>query len=231
MKTKTISGTGVPRPVFRPDLSRRSFFKLFGGGIFIFFCTWDPLELLAQPGQPRRELPTDYNAFLHIDENGMVSGFTGKIEMGQGPITSLTQMLAEELDVAYDHVDMIMGDTDLCPWDMGTFGSLTTRSFGIPFRLAAAEARGILLQMGSERLGIPVSQLQVNDGVITDKQDPKKQVTYGQLAKGKKIEKYLDKKPDIKPFSEYKIVGKSYLRKDGMLKVTGQAKYSGFSMI
>ncbi len=62
--------------------------------------------------------------------------------MGQGVITSLAQMLADELDVPLDSVDMVMGDTDLCPWDMGTFGSMTTRFFGPPLRAAAAEARG-----------------------------------------------------------------------------------------
>jgi len=67
--------------------------------------------------------------------------FHRKIEMGQGVVTSLAQMLAEELNVSLDSVDMVMGDTDLCPWDMGTFGSMTTRFFGPPLRAAAAEAR------------------------------------------------------------------------------------------
>ena len=74
-------------------------------------------------------------------EDGRVTGFTGKVEYGQGVITSLAQMLAEELDVPLKSVDMVMGDTDLCPWDRGTFGSMTTRFFGPPFRAAAAEAR------------------------------------------------------------------------------------------
>ena len=84
-------------------------------------------------------------------------------------------MLAEELDVAYDEVDMLMGDTDLCPWDMGTFGSMTTRIFGIPFRQAAAEARAVLLSLGSEKLNVPVSALEVKEGIISDKNNPGKQ--------------------------------------------------------
>ena len=76
--------------------------------------------------------------------------------MGQGANTSLTQMLAEELDVAYDDVDLIMGEVLIwCPWDMGTFGSMTTRIFGIPFRQAAAEARAVLLDNGIEKTGRP----------------------------------------------------------------------------
>jgi isoquinoline 1-oxidoreductase len=141
---------------------------LIFGGASSYLQHLGPIELLAQQVQPRRQLPTDFNAFLRIGEDGMVTGFTGKIEMGQGPITSLAQMLADELDVKYEHVTMVMGDTDLCPWDMGTFGSLTTRSFGIPFREAAAEARSVLLQLGSKHLGIPVEQLNVEEGVIID---------------------------------------------------------------
>lgn len=207
-------------------MTRRGFFRRFGGGIFIFF-TWDAFGLLAQPAQVRRQLPTDYNAFLQIDADGMVRGFTGKIEMGQGPITSLAQMLADELDVAYDQVKMIMGDTDLCPWDMGTFGSLTTRVFGIPFRAAAAEARGVLLTLASEQLKVPLTQLEVREGLITDTRDPGNRISYGQLAKGRKIERYLDQKPAVKDYREFRIMGKPYLRQDALLKVTGQAKYAG----
>jgi nicotinate dehydrogenase subunit B len=227
MTTKSISEKKIDYSRIRPDMTRRTFFRLLGGGIFIFFNTWDLFgELLRQP-RPRRELPTDFNAFLRIGEDGMVSGFTGKIEMGQGPITSLAQMLADELDVKYEHVIMVMGDTDLCPWDRGTFGSLTTRSFGIPWRAAAAEARGVLLQLGSEHLGVPVTQLEVKEGVITDKMNNKHQVSYAQLARGRKIERYLDQKPPVKKHTDFKIMGKPFLRQDARLKVTGQAKYAG----
>ena len=226
MKTKSIALTDIESP--NPNgLPRRDFFKLLGGGIFVFFTAWDPDELMKLQPQTRRELPTDYKAFLHVDEDGMVSGFTGKIEMGQGPITSLAQMLADEMDLSYDHVSMVMGDTDICPWDMGTFGSMTTRFFGPPFRAAAAEARGILLQLGSEQLGVPVSQLEVKEGVIYDRNNPDHKVTYGQLTKGKKIERFMDKKPPLKEYKDFKIVGRSHLRKDSHLKVTGGARYSG----
>jgi isoquinoline 1-oxidoreductase len=208
-------------------IERRDFFKLLGGGIIVYFSTWDLFEMLAMPPAPPRELPKDFNAFLLVDENGMVSAYTGKIEMGQGPITSLAQMLADELDVRVDQVKMVMGDTELTPYDMGTFGSMTTRFFGPPFRTAAAEARAVLLQLGSEKLGVPVKQLEVKEGVITDKMNRSNQVSYAQLTHGKRIERFLDKKPDLKDPSEFKIMGKSYNRQDSLVKVTGQAKYSG----
>ena len=128
------------------SVDRRQFLKLLGGGIVILFSVGEPSTLLLE-AQRRfgRDYPTDFNAYLRIGEDGRVSCFTGKIEMGQGVITSLAQMLAEELDVSLESVDMVMGDTDLCPWDMGTFGSMTTRFFGPALRAAAAEARAVLV--------------------------------------------------------------------------------------
>jgi len=136
-------------------------------------------------------------------------------------------MLADELDVPFDSVDMVMGDTDLCPWDMGTFGSRTTRFFGPPLRAAAAEARAVLLELAAEHLKLPVSQLQVESGVVFDRNNSKNQVTYSQLTKGKQIERHLEEKPPVKSFSEFKIVGKPFPRSDALEKVTGKAIYAG----
>jgi isoquinoline 1-oxidoreductase len=156
-----------------------------------------------------------------------VTCFTGKIEMGQGIVTSLAQMLADDLDVPLDSVDMVMGDTDLCPWDMGTFGSMSTRFFGPPLREAAAEARAILIGLASERLHLNESQLTVKEGVVVDKNNSRNRVTYNELAKGKAIEKHLPRKPALKNVSEFTIVGKSSLRKDALAKVTGKAQFAG----
>jgi nicotinate dehydrogenase subunit B len=206
---------------------RRSFLQLMGGGIFIFFRPWDALKLLSVPAEQARSLPKDYNAFLQIAEDGTVTCFTGKIEMGQGIITSLAQEMAEELNVPFEKVRMVMGDTDLCPYDQGTWGSMSTRSFGPRMRAAAAEARGVLVDMASVQMGVPAAQLEVRDGVITDTKNPGNKVTYGQLAKGKKIEKFLDDKPAPEDFSKFTYVGKSLKRSDAYLKVTGRAKYCG----
>ena len=90
------------------------------------------------------------------------------MELGQGATTALAQMLAEELDVSYDSVDMVLGDTDLCPYDMGTFGSMCMPVLGPAMRAAAAEARAVLLQMAAEQLQAPAERLRVKDGVVTD---------------------------------------------------------------
>ena len=208
-------------------LDRRAFLKIAGGGIFILFTVGDTLVFSQEGRGSRQNLPSDFNAFLRIGEDGRVSCFTGKIEMGQGVITSLAQMLADELDVSLDSVDMVMGDTDLCPWDMGTFGSMTTRFFGPPLRAAAAEGRQVLLELAAEYFKVPKETLVTDNGIIYEKSKKRQQVSYAELTKGKKIERQLTGKVSLKKPSEFKFMGKSELRRDALEKVTGKAKYAG----
>jgi isoquinoline 1-oxidoreductase len=212
-----------------PPLDRRGFLKVFGGGIVVAFGLGEIGG--AQEGQRGMRqgagLPTDYNAFLVVREDGKVACLTGKIEMGQGIVTSLAQMLADELDIALDSVEMVMGDTDLCPWDMGTFGSMTTRMFGPGLRAAAAEARAVLVGLAADRLRLPADRLAVRDGVVFAAADPAVKVTYAELARGRRIERHLDKKPPVKKASELRVAGTAQLRRDARVKVTGQAKYAG----
>lgn len=147
--------------------------------------------------------------------------------MGQGVITSLAQMLADELEVSFSSVDMVMGDTDLCPWDMGTFGSMTTRFFGPPLREAAAKARAVLMELAAEYLQTPLNKLKAKDGVIFDKTQSKNKVTYAQLTKGKKIARKLNRKTTLKAVSEFTIVNKPASRTDSPEKVTGKAMFAG----
>jgi isoquinoline 1-oxidoreductase len=209
------------------EVTRREFLKRMGilsGGIVVYISVGDPLAL-AQP--LRNTVPTDFNAFLRIGVDGTVTCFTGKIEMGQGIITSLAQMLADELDVPFDSIDMVMGDTDLCPWDRGTWGSMTTRFFGPILREAAAEARAALMELAAEYLRVPLKRLLAKDGVIFDKGQTGHRVTYAQLTKGNIIERYVKKKPPLKDAAEFTVMGKSFLREDALDKVTGKATYAG----
>jgi isoquinoline 1-oxidoreductase len=207
------------------SLSRRDF--LAGSGLLVFF-TVEPLAAFQEPERlpVRQGYPTDFNAYLRIGADGRVTCFVGKVELGQGAMTSLAQLLAEELDVALEAVDMVMGDTDLCPWDMGTFGSLSIRQFGPVLRGAGAEARAVLLQMAAEHLQAPAERLQVKAGVVSDPSAQGKRVSYAQLVQGKRIERHLAKVP-VKPVSAYTVVGQSPRRKDALEKVTGKARYAG----
>ena len=213
----------------RPDpgrlLDRRDFLKLLGGGILVSFVLgdWSVLEAEAQ----RRAYPTDFNAYLHIGADGRVTVYSGKIEMGQGVMTSLAQMAAEELGAPLESVDMVMGDSRLCPWDMGTFGSMSTRFFGPALRAAAAEARAVLLELAAERLHAPKEQLAVASGVVFLVTNKSRQVTFGQLTQGQKIERHLAGKPTLRSPAEFTVSGKPVQRLDAVAKATGQAKYAG----
>ncbi|MBE3125393.1 MAG: xanthine dehydrogenase family protein molybdopterin-binding subunit [Acidobacteria bacterium] len=218
--------------MFGPDgpgtgsaLERRQFLKLAGGGLIVFFAVGDGLAL--QEGARGGGYPDDPNAYLKVGPDGRVTCFTGKIEMGQGIITSLAMMLAEELDVPLEAVDMVMGDTALCPYDAGTFGSRSTKYFGPPMRQAAAEARGVLVRLAAARLGAAEEELATKDGTVYIAKRPSKKVTYAELVGGKKIEVRLEKKPPIKPYSKHAVSGKPTLRTDARAKVTGEAKFSG----
>jgi nicotinate dehydrogenase subunit B len=206
------------------DLDRRSFMKLLGGGVFVF-VSLPAGNLFGQ--ERRRGYPTDFNVYLRIAQDGRVTVFSGKIEMGQGVMTSQAQMAADELGVPLSAIDMVLGDTDRCPWDMGTFGSLTTRMFGPALRAACAEARGVMLELASERLGVPKEGLVVDDGVVSVKDDPKRRVTYGELAQGKTISRTLGEKAVLRSVAGFKEMGRSPKRLDARDKVTGSGKYAG----
>ena len=210
-------------------IDRRDFVKVLGGGILVT-VNLGPLTLFnstAEPAYQGRGYPEDINAYLHIAEDGEVTLYSGKIEMGQGVMTSLCQMAAEDLGVSLDAMHIVMGDTDTCPWDMGTFGSLTTRMFGPAVRAAAAKARLILTDLAAERLGVSRDALSVADGVVYVTRDEARNVTYGALARGQAITHEVDEEAVLRAVKDFSVMGQSPLRMDGVEKVTGAAQYAG----
>ncbi|MGZ5446305.1 MAG: molybdopterin cofactor-binding domain-containing protein [Thermoanaerobaculia bacterium] len=201
---------------------RREFCKLLGGGIVVLI-TAPAADLFAQQRRGP-SYPEDPNAYLRIDEKGRVTLYSGKVEMGQGINTSLSQMAAEELGVSLDAITIVMGDTDLVPYDQGTWGSLTTRFFGPAVRAAAAEARTVLMKLAAEKLGVPREQLSVANGVVSA---GGKKVTYGELAAGKTIARLVDEKAILRSVKEFNVIGKPTKRVDGREKVTGRAIFAG----
>lgn len=210
------------------NLSRRGFMAAAGAGLFVFFGV-DRVRA-CQEQEPARlpqrvNMPADLNAYLRIGADGRVSCFSGKVELGQGVMTALAELLAEELDVDYSSVDVVLGDTDQCPYDMGTFGSMCMPIFGPALRAAAAEARAVLLQMAAERLHVPADQLRVHAGVVTVASAPGQRVTYAELVEGKRIERHLANVP-LKPVKDFTIAAHAATRKDALDKVTGKGKYA-----
>lgn len=210
-------------------LRRRNFLKTLGGGLIIV-ATF-PLDgeefLQEQARRGGQGAPADLNAYLRVGEDGRVTCYTGKIEQGQGAMTVLPLMLAEELEVAPANVDIVLGDTDLCPYDGGTVGSQCVRIFGPLLRAAAAEARVVLIEMASEKLNVPVERLRAKDGTVFDSAKPETKVSYAQLVQGKKIERHASVKPVLKAPVDFKVMGRSAPRRDARDKATGRAKYAG----
>jgi nicotinate dehydrogenase subunit B len=207
----------------RREISRRSFLKLAGGGIVVLVAL-DADWLAAQ--EHRSPYPTDFNAYLLVGANGRVTVFSGKIEMGQGVMTSLAQMAAEELSVDVAAIDMVLGDTDRCPTDMGTFGSLTTRMFGPALRAAAADARSVLLALAAERFGVPKERLIASHGVVTVAGESARRVTYGELSQGRQIVRTVGAAAVLRAAKDFEVMGRSLQRIDARDKVTGVAKFA-----
>src|SRR5687767_1111844 len=188
----------------------------------------------AGPGPyPDRDF-RQLDSWIVIRENNTATFYVGKTDLGQGTGTAFRQLMADELDMAYDATSCVMGHTDVTVDQGGSGGSDALQVDGWPMRRVAAEARRVLLDMGSQRLGVPVDQLTVSAGVITSKADPSRRVTYGELIGGRRFNVRLTGDQidattgvaKLKPAQELKIVGQSLPRYDIPGKVDGSAKWA-----
>ena len=135
------------------------FLRLCGGGLLVCLTGVSASSQESGRGVGSHELPKDVAAWLHIAADGKVTVFTGKVEVGQNIRTSLAQLVAEELVVRFDAITMVMGDTDLTPWDMGTFGSRSIPTMGPQLRTMAAAARQSLLELAAQRWNVEQATL------------------------------------------------------------------------
>ncbi|MGH9803408.1 MAG: molybdopterin cofactor-binding domain-containing protein, partial [Blastocatellia bacterium] len=197
-------------PAYHFEMPRRDFFKALGCGVLIVFAL-NEAEAQQESGGGRRggatRQPQEIGAWLHVGENGAVTVYTGKVEVGQGIRTSLAQVVAEELRVPITTIQMVMGDTDLTPYDAGTFGSQTTPGMSPRLRRAAAAAREALLDLAAEQLKADRSALLAVDGKITNSAT-KQSVGYGQLTKGQKLLKAINDNVPLTPHEQWKVAGK-----------------------
>ena len=178
------------------------------------------------PGSGRREAKRDeasngLDDWLAIGTDGTITACSGKVELGTGVRTALAQIVAEELDVPLERVQMVMGDTALTPDEGYTAGSMTIHSSGTTLRHAAAEARRAMLKMASEMLDANLEELSIQNGVITVAQDPERAVTYADLMGGKLFQLQVTDQAPLKPPESYRIVGTSTPRQDLPRKVIG----------
>ena len=206
------------------DLPRRDFFKLLGGGLLIGVAAGHIAAQESGSGG-RRQISNDLDSWLHIGETGQVTVFTGKVEVGQNIRTSLAQQVAEELRVPFSAITMIMGDTDLTPYDMGTFGSRSTPQMGTQLRKAASSARVMLVHMAAERWQAEETDLVAEAGTVRDTKS-RRTISYAELTHGQKLAKVIpDDPPETAP-QKWKVAGTSVPKKDARDFVTGAHKYA-----
>jgi len=215
-------------PIHHFGLQRRDFFKVMGAGIAIFTVAASPLS--AQESGARRQpgdqnQPKDISSWLHINDDGMVTVFTGKVEVGQNTRTTLAQSVADELRVPLESVRMVMGDTALTPFDMGTFGSRSTPYMSPQLRRAASAARDLLLAQAAAEWRTTPDKLQASEGKITNRATGAA-FTYAQLARGKTLAHDLPDADPITPPAEWTVAGKSAPKLDARAFVTGQHQYT-----
>jgi CO/xanthine dehydrogenase Mo-binding subunit len=195
----------------------------------------DEIPLVAQGAGPYPDVDfRQLDSWIVIREDNTATFFVGKTDLGQGTGTAFRQVMADELDMPYDKTTCVMGNTDVTVDQGGSGGSDALQTDGYPMRRVAAEARRVLLDLASARLGVPVAQLVVSDGVVSVAADPSKKVTYGELIGGKRFNVTLTGNninattgtARVKNVQQLKIVGTSPQRYDIPAKVDGSLKWA-----
>ena len=165
-------------------------------------------------------------AWLVVHPSGRVTAFAGKVEYGQGIRWGFAVEVADELALPLRDVEVVLGDTDATPWDMGTFGSQSTWRTGLQLRKAAATARRALLELAASRLDLPASELHCRDGRIASTHDPSRSVGYGDLIGDERRLMDLDEDAPLTAAADFSVMGSPSARVDARARVTGEARYS-----
>jgi nicotinate dehydrogenase subunit B len=215
-------------PAYHFELDRREFFRILGGGVVVVLVCRSGLAAQESGGTRRgfgESLPKEIGAWLHIGESGEVTVFTGKVEMGQNIRTSLTQAVAEELRVPVASIRLVMGDTDLTPFDMGTFGSRTTPTMSPQLRRVAAGARDLLVELAAKRWNAEPAKLVATEGRVSDPASGRS-MEYKELARGQALAKAVIEDAPLTPATEWKVAGQSLPKVNGADFVTGRHRFT-----
>ncbi|GIW89451.1 MAG: aldehyde oxidase [Isosphaeraceae bacterium] len=209
-------------------VDRRRFLKTLGGGLLILVCgrasdaAPTPSATQRRRGDGRTE-PRALSAWLHIDQDGQITAYTGKVEVGQNVRTSLAQAVADELRVPLASIRMVMGDTDRVPFDMGTFGSLSTPRMAPLLRRAAAAARELLADLAATRLGVLRDQVVISNGTATARGQS---IPFGELTRGQELDALIDEDQPTTPPERWTVAGRSEPKVDGVAFVTGRHRFT-----
>jgi len=216
-------------PMHHFELARRDFFRFLGAGIAVFAVAKSSLaatqETAPTKGFHPEELPEEITAWLHVGEDGMVTAFTGKVEIGQNVRTSLAQTVADELRVPFESVRMVMADTTLTPFDFGTVGSRSMPTMSPQLRRVANAARDLLVQAAAQQWNVAPEGLNAANGKVSDPASGRS-LAYSELARGKTLSQNLPADDPVTPPEQWTIAGKPIPKKDGRTFVTGEHRYT-----
>ena len=211
----------------RATLSRRDLFRLLGAGVMMLIPL--PEADAQRPGGGRRPRgnsgPREIGAWIHIAENGTVTVYSGKAEVGQNIRTSLTQAVAEELRIPVAAIQMVLGDTDLTPYDMGTFGSRTTPTMAPQLHRAAAAAREAIIGLAAQQWQVDRSTIVAVDGKVVHSAT-NQALGYGDVVKGQRLTQTIDDSVATTSAKDWKVAGTSVPKVDGRDFVTGRHRYA-----
>jgi isoquinoline 1-oxidoreductase len=209
------------------DLERRDFLKFFSGGLALLLAL-DGTSSAQEPGRGAAQRPDarppELAAWMHIGEDGAISVYTGKVEMGQNIRTSLAQAVAEELRAPISAVQLVMADTDLTPYDMGTFGSRTIPLMAPQMRKVGAAAREALIDLAASKWKLDRASVTLAGGKVKNNLSGES-VGFGELTRGQKLVKTVDG-AKVTPVAEWTLQGTSVPKVNARDMVTGAHRYT-----
>jgi len=209
---------------YRFAVGRRGFIQLLGGVVVLVAATPGSSQESGRAGRAEGQ-ETDLAAWLHIGEDGGVTVFTGKVEFGQNARTSLAQAVAEELRSPLSAIRLVMGDTDLTPFDMGTFGSRSTPYMAPQLRKAAAVARELLKELAATQWSVEAAALEVEGGEVRHAATSRA-AGFGALTKGQKLVRTIAGEVATTPADRWTIAGRSATKVNAREIVTGRHRYT-----
>jgi isoquinoline 1-oxidoreductase len=208
------------------EMTRREMLKLLGGGLLVMSVgTHLVTPANGQRTSGQQQVPQSIAAWIHIGKDGRILAYTGKTEVGQDIRTSLAQAVAEELGVQTESISLVMADTDLVPYDQGTFGSRSTPTMSPQLRRAAAATRDLLISIASEKLRVDKSSLYLEGGAVR-RADGSQTIAFSDLASEVSLDRVIDDNVPLTNASEWKVMGKPQRKLNAREIVTGSHRYS-----
>ena len=211
------NSTMLPRPAEAWDQTpseKRDWFEVLPDGLVV----------ILPPELSRGSWTAGGGAWIHVGEEGVVTAFTGKVDVGQDNRTALTQLVAEELRVPIESVRLVMGDTDVCPWDMGTLGSRSMPDAGTVMAAAAAGTLDQLLRLAAERLEVDPADLEAEGGRILVR-GTERSASFGELVKGQRRAVTIRKRPAATTAESWRTAGAAVPKLGSRETVTGERRF------